>query len=63
MTPGYTCGKCRYCQEGLLLQCKDRKSIGSGINGAMAEYIAVKADRTYRLSNGISLKEAALRSP
>lgn len=63
MTPGYTCGKCRYCLSGRLLQCKDRKSIGSGMDGCMAEYVVVKADRTYRIPENVSFEEAALTEP
>ena len=63
MTPGYVCGTCPYCRSGLLLQCPERKSIGSGMDGAMAEYLAVKADRSYLLDPGISLREAALTEP
>lgn len=60
---GYTCGKCRYCREGLLMQCRERKSNGSGRDGAMAEYIAIKADRTFIIPENITIREAALTEP
>jgi L-iditol 2-dehydrogenase len=63
LTAGYVCGSCRYCREGLLLQCPARKSIGSGMNGAMAEYLVIKADRIFRIPMGVRLQEAALCEP
>ncbi|UWP58309.1 zinc-dependent alcohol dehydrogenase [Ruminococcus gauvreauii] len=63
MVPGYTCGRCRFCQEGLLLQCTERKSFGSGMDGAMAEYIAVRADRVFKIPEQVQLREAALIEP
>lgn len=53
-----TCGICEYCQEGLYMLCPERKSIGSGINGAMAEYIAVPAARAFRIDGKPKLEYA-----
>ncbi|MDR1708529.1 MAG: alcohol dehydrogenase catalytic domain-containing protein [Candidatus Accumulibacter sp.] len=47
ITAVVSCGKCRYCRLGLNMLCNERKSIGSGVNGAMAEYVAVPADLAY----------------
>lgn len=63
MTVGSACGKCRCCREGNELKCPERKSIGSGMDGAMAEYVVVKADRAFHIPEGVSLEIAALSEP
>lgn len=63
MTVGYSCGKCKCCRHGFELKCPDRKSIGSGMDGAMAEYVVVKADRAFKIPDGVPLEIAALAEP
>ena len=63
MTVGYACGKCKCCRQGNELKCPERKSIGSGMDGAMAEYVVVKADRAFHIPEGVPLKIAALSEP
>lgn len=58
-----TCGSCHYCKQGLLMLCEERKSIGSGVNGAFAEYLKIPANLAYKVPEGISLDEAALSEP
>ena len=48
-TAVYTCENCEYCVQGLRMLCERRLSIGSGINGAMAEYITVPAKLAYKV--------------
>jgi L-iditol 2-dehydrogenase len=47
ITAVVSCGKCRYCRLGLNMLCSERKSIGSGVNGAMAEYLVVPVALAY----------------
>ena len=63
MTVGYVCGKCKCCRQGFEMKCPDRKSIGSGMDGAMAEYVVVKADRVFRIPEGVPMEIAALSEP
>jgi len=63
LTAVVTCGKCRYCREGLLMLCGERKSIGSGVNGAFAQYLTVPADLAFSIPDNISLEEAVLCEP
>ena len=49
MTAAVTCGSCTYCKHGIPMLCSNRKSIGSGVNGAMAEYMAIPADISFKL--------------
>ncbi|WP_068673473.1 zinc-binding dehydrogenase [Oceanobacillus sp. Castelsardo] len=62
-TAAVTCGNCYYCKHGLLMLCEERKSIGSGVNGAFAEYVVVPAELTYKIPENISMDEAALSEP
>ncbi len=63
LTAVVTCGRCRFCYSGLLMLCPERKSIGSGVNGAMAEYLAVPSHLVYKVPEGVSMEEAALSEP
>lgn len=63
LTAAVTCGHCQYCYAGLLMLCDQRQSIGSGVNGAMTEYLIVPAHLVFKLPEGVSLDEAALCEP
>jgi L-iditol 2-dehydrogenase len=58
-----TCGNCFYCQTGHKNLCADRKSIGSGVDGAMAEYLVVPAQNLHLIPDRVGLREAALTEP
>ena len=45
----YSCGDCWLCEEGLVTLCRERKSIGSHRNGAMANYVVVPAKYTFHI--------------
>jgi L-iditol 2-dehydrogenase len=49
MTATSTCGQCPACKSGFLMRCAKRRSVGSGFNGAMAEYIAIPAAISYKI--------------
>jgi len=57
------CGKCEACQKGKPAMCKNYGFIGSRQNGAMAEYIAVKAQNIVKLPDEVSYKEGAMVEP
>lgn len=48
-TAAKTCEHCEYCREGLRMLCENRRSIGSGINGAMAEYMLIPEKLAYKV--------------
>jgi len=58
-----TCGSCIYCRQGLRMLCPERKSIGSGRNGAFTEFITVPSDLAFKIPDKISLDEAVLCEP
>lgn len=63
MTAAGFCGECEFCRKGLLMLCYEKRGLGSGHNGAFAEYMVMKADRVFHLPQGLSMQEAALCEP
>ena len=59
----YTCGQCFFCKSGKKNLCEDRLSIGSGVNGAMAEYVKVPATNLHKIPEGLSFEEACMTEP
>lgn len=59
----HTCGTCIYCQSGHKNLCPERLSIGSGVNGGMAEYVKVPVKNIHLLPDNVSMLEAAMIEP
>lgn len=59
----HVCGHCYYCVTGRQNLCLERKSIGSGADGGMAEYVVVPAHRVHRLPENLSFEEGAVIEP
>ncbi len=59
----HTCGRCMYCRTGHGNLCPEKKSIGSAVNGAMADYVVVPEKNLHLIPEGISLREAAMTEP
>ena len=59
----HTCGVCPYCQTGHKNLCPEKQSIGSAVNGAMAELVVVPAKNLHRIPQGVSMEEAAMTEP
>lgn len=45
------CGVCDSCRKGLYNQCQNLQEIGFTIDGAFAEYVAVKGKYCYKINN------------
>lgn len=58
-----TCEQCEWCRQGLRMLCPERRSVGSGRDGAFAEYVVVPARHVFRLPENVSLTAAALCEP
>jgi threonine 3-dehydrogenase len=58
-----TCGYCRNCRAGRRHLC--RNTVGVGVNrpGAFAQYLAIPADNTFKLSDSIPDDIAAILDP
>lgn len=59
----YTCGECRYCRSGRINLCPNRLSFGSGVNGAMARWLAVPARNLFLLPPNVDEIAGALTEP
>lgn len=57
------CGKCEACQQGRPAMCTNYGFIGSRQNGAMAEYVAVKAQNVVKLPDEVDYQEGAMIEP
>jgi L-iditol 2-dehydrogenase len=64
LTAKHTCGKCIYCRQGIYMLCSERKSIGSGMDGAMAEYLVIPERLAYKIPKNLKYgNELALSEP
>lgn len=57
------CGECEACKKGRPAMCTNYGFIGSRQNGAMAEYVAVKAENIVKLPDEVDFKEGAMIEP
>jgi L-iditol 2-dehydrogenase len=57
------CGFCADCRMGNLHLCVHRRSIGWGIDGSFAPFLAMPAYLLHRIPDALSLDEAALAEP
>lgn len=58
--PLLPCGKCKYCQLGQPAMCEAYSFIGSRKNGAMAEYVAIKAANVVKLADTVEYAAGAM---
>ena len=58
-----TCGACRYCRNGRVNLCPERRSIGSAVDGGFADYLVVPAHNVHVLPENISVEAGALSEP
>ena len=63
LTAAVTCGECEFCAKGLYMLCDARRSIGSGVNGAFAEYMVIPARLAFLIPDNISMDAAVLSEP
>lgn len=62
------CGVCHECKRGRTNLCQNRRIVGVSCadykkDGAMAEYLTVKARALYRIPDGVTFEEACLTGP
>ncbi|WP_178020049.1 alcohol dehydrogenase catalytic domain-containing protein [uncultured Paenibacillus sp.] len=62
--PGVTCGTCEYCKSGRYNLCPDVSFMATPpVDGAWAEYVAVRSDFLFPLPAEMSFEEGALLEP
>lgn len=57
------CRKCEYCLTGNWGLCRERKGIGSDMNGAFAEFLVCPAENAIKIPDEVSMEAAALTEP
>jgi L-iditol 2-dehydrogenase len=58
-----TCGVCRFCRDGRINLCPQRRSIGSAVNGGFTSYLIVPERNVHRLPDSVSYLAGALSEP
>lgn len=53
----YSCGECSLCKKGLVTMCRNRRSIGVNVNGAMANYVIVPARYSFKIPDSVKTLE------
>ncbi|CAM4156886.1 NAD(P)-dependent alcohol dehydrogenase [Paenibacillus alkaliterrae] len=62
--PGVACGRCEYCKGGRYNLCPDVVFMATPpVDGAWAEYVAVRSDFLFKLPDSLSFEEGALLEP
>ncbi len=62
--PGVACGRCEYCKSGRYNLCPDVVFMATPpVDGAWAEYVAVRSDFLFKLPDEISFEQGALLEP
>ncbi|MDR3078107.1 MAG: zinc-binding dehydrogenase, partial [Planctomycetota bacterium] len=62
-TAAQVCGRCASCRTGDYNLCPERLGFGALIDGAMAEYVAVRPAILHRIPETVSFEDAALAEP
>jgi len=58
-----TCGICRNCRAGRRHLCRSTESVGVNRTGCFAEYLVLRSENLFRLSNDIPDEVAAILDP
>jgi L-iditol 2-dehydrogenase len=58
-----TCGECAHCRTARPMLCRDRLSVGSGVDGGFAAAVVVPAEKLHRLPSHLDDRAAALMEP
>jgi 2-desacetyl-2-hydroxyethyl bacteriochlorophyllide A dehydrogenase len=61
--PVHPCGRCPACREGLRHLCQDMQHFGINLQGTLAEYYTVRADRARHIPAGVDFALASLSEP
>lgn len=58
-----TCGRCDWCRTARPMLCRERLSVGSGVDGGFAAYVVVPVGKLHRLPDWLDDHAAALLEP
>jgi len=57
------CGTCRFCREGQINRCPERRSLGSAVNGGFTSFLVVPERNVHLLPDNVSYLAGALTEP
>lgn len=58
-----TCGRCDWCRTARPMLCRERSSVGSGVDGGFAAAVLIPASKLHRLPDWLDDRSAALLEP
>ena len=62
--PGVACGRCESCKSGRYNLCPDVRFLATPpVDGAFAQYIAIREDFVFPIPDGLSFERAAMNEP
>jgi len=59
----FTCGRCRFCQTGLIGLCVKRESMGVHVDGAFAKYVCQREESLHKLPDNIDFEAGSMSEP
>ena len=63
VNPVQQCNACPACMRGEFNECTHVQTIGTGVDGAMAEYVKARYTNVYKIPDSIPFKDAAISEP
>lgn len=63
INPVQQCNACEYCLRGEFNCCEHVETIGTRVDGGMAEFVKVKYTHAYKIPDSISFEQGALAEP
>ncbi len=58
-----TCGRCRFCQTGLIGLCVDRHSMGVHVDGAFTKYLCQREQSLHKLPDHVDFAAGSMSEP
>jgi L-iditol 2-dehydrogenase len=59
----FTCGRCRFCQAGLIGLCPERRSMGVHVDGAFTQYLLQREESLHKLPANIDFTAGSICEP
>ncbi len=63
VNPVQQCNACPACMRGEFNSCSHVEVVGTGVDGAMAEYVKAKYTHVYKIDDSIDFRHAAISEP
>jgi L-iditol 2-dehydrogenase len=57
------CGRCRFCRQGEIMFCPERRGMGHGVNGAFTRFVVAREEQLFELPTDLPAEHGALIEP